>query len=162
MPYSNLTSVLDATALAPIMTAANAIQTSVTPHSINLTADEISKMYKMSINRQSLGVRTIQIATDNPTLVPSYANLAAARVDNDRFVNLLALEMKLKAITQGIEHARMASGSEVLLFVKAIYGALQGASEQNVPGASSLFAELQQYYDLPAAPDAGTVVTPVV
>ena len=106
-------------------------------------------------------MRTIQIATDNPTLVPTYANLAAARVDNDRFNNLLALEMKLKAITQGIEHARMASGSEVMLFVKAIYGALEGASEQNVPGASSLFAELQQYYDLPSAPDAGTVVSPV-
>ena len=162
MPNSNLTSVLDAAALAPIMTAANNIQTSVLPHSINLTPDEISKMYKMSINRQSLGARAIQLANDNPSLLPQYLSLPATKVDNDRFNSLLALEMKLKAIVQGIEHARMASGAEVMLFVKRFYKSLEGASEQNVPGASSLYSELQQYYDLPSQPDGGTTVTPVV
>jgi hypothetical protein len=144
------------------MTAANALQTSLAPHCINLTAEDISKMYKMSINRQSLGARTIQISDANPTLVPAYLNLAAAKVDNDRYINLLALEMKLKAILQGVEHARMASGSEVMLYVKGMYGSLDAAAQQNVPGAGALFAELQPYFDLPNQPDAGNAVGPVV
>jgi hypothetical protein len=162
MPYQNLTSTLDAAATNPIMSSLNTLQTSLAPHSVNLTPEEIAGMFKMSINRQSLGSRAIQIAEANPTFVPPYLNLASAKQDNDRFVNLLAIEMKLKAILQGVEHARMASGSETLLFVRGIYSSLEGATKQNVPGASALFAELQQYFDLPAQPDGGTVVPPVV
>jgi hypothetical protein len=155
MPYQNLTSTLDAAATAPIMTSLNTLQTTLAPHSINLTADEIAGMYKMSINRQSLGSRSIQIAEANPTLIPAFLNLGAARQDNDRYVNLLALEMKLKAILQGIEHARIASGSETLLFARGFYASLQAAAVQNVAGAGALLAELQQYFDLPPQPDGG-------
>ena len=110
----------------------------------------------MSINRQSLGSRSIQIAEANPTLLPAYLNLSAAKQDNERYVNLLAIEMKLKALVQGIEHARMASGSETLLFARGFYASLQTAAQQNAPGASALFAELQPYFDLPSQPDGGT------
>jgi len=162
MPYQNLTSTLDAAATNPIMSSLNTLQTSLAPHSVNLTPEEIAGMFKMSINRQSLGSRAIQIAEANPTFVPPYVNLASAQQDNDRFVNLLAIEMKLKAILEGVEHARMASGSEALLFVRGLYSSLDGATKQSVPGAGALFAELQPYFDLPAQPDGGTAVPPVV
>lgn len=162
MPYQNLTSTLDTIATTPIMTSLNTMQTTLAPHSINLTPEEISSMFKMSINRQSLGSRSIQIAEANPAFVPSYLNLGSAKQDHERFVNLLAIEMKLKAILQGVEHARMASGSETLLFVRGIYRSLEGATNQNVPGATALFAELQPYFDLPSQPDGGTTVPPVV
>ena len=162
MPYQNLTSTLDTIATTPIMTSLNTIQTTLAPHSINLTPEEISSMFKMSINRQSLGSRSIQIAEANPAFVPAYLNLGSAKQDHERFVNLLAIEMKLKAILQGVEHARMASGSETLLFVRGIYSSLEGATNQNVPGATALFAELQPYFDLPSQPDGGTTVPPVV
>ena len=156
MPYQNLTSTLDTAAVAPIMTSLAAMQTTLAPHSINLTPDEISGMFKMSINRQSLGSRSIQIAEANPTLLPAYLNLSAAKQDNERYVNLLAIEMKLKALVQGIEHARMASGSETLLFARGFYASLQAAAQQNAPGAGALFAELQPFFDLPSQPDGGT------
>ena len=162
MPYQNLTSTLDTIATTPIMTSLNTMQTTLAPHSINLTPEEISSMFKMSINRQSLGSRSIQIAEANPAFVPAYLNLGSAKQDHERFVNLLAIEMKLKAILQGVEHARMASGSETLLFVRGIYRSLEGATNQNVPGATALFAELQPYFDLPSQPDGGTTVPPVV
>ena len=162
MPYQNLTSTLDTIATTPIMTSLNTMQTTLAPHSINLTPEEISSMFKMSINRQSLGSRTLQIAEANPVFVPDYLNLGSAKQDHERFVNLLAIEMKLKAILQGVEHARMASGSETLLFVRGIYSSLEGATNQNVPGATALFAELQPYFDLPSQPDGGTTVPPVV
>lgn len=162
MPYQNLTSTLDTIATTPIMTSLNTMQTTLAPHSINLTPEEISSMFKMSINRQSLGSRSIQIAEANPAFVPAYLNLGSAKQDHERFVNLLAIEMKLKAILQGVEHARMASGSETLLFVRGIYSSLEGATNQNVPGATALFAELQPFFDLPSQPDGGTTVPPVV
>lgn len=159
MPYQNLTSTLDTTAVTPIMTSLATLQTTLAPHSINLTPEEIAGMFKMSINRQSLGSRSIQLAEANPNLLPAFLNLTAAKQDNDRYVNLLAIEMKLKALVQGVEHARMASGSETLLFARGFYAALQAATQQNVPGAGAMFAELQQYFDLPSQPDGG-VVTP--
>lgn len=159
MPYQNLTSTLDTTSVTPIMTSLGTLQTTLAPHSINLTPDEIAGMYKMSINRQSLGSRSIQIAEANPTLLPAYLSLNAAKQDNERYVNLLAIEMKLKALLQGIEHARMASGSETLLFARGFYASLQAATQQNVAGAGALFAELQQYFDLPSRPDGGDDAT---
>lgn len=162
MPYQNLSSTLDTAATTPVMTSLNTLQTNLAPHTVNLTPDEISKMYKMSLKRQSLGSRTIQIAEANPTLIPSFLSLAAAKQDNERFSNLLTIEMKLKMILQGVEHGRMASGGEVLLFVKGMYAALDAAAQQNVPGAKSLHDELSVYFDLPEQPDGGNAVEPVV
>ena len=160
MPYQNLTSVLDTTATTPISTAIAAVQTSLAPHTVNLTPEEILGMYKMSTGRQSMGIRALQIARDNPTLVPAYLNVGAAVVDMDRYTNLVSLAMKLRALTEAVEHGYMASGSEVMLFVKGFYSSLQAAAEQNVPGAGALAQELAVYYDLPGKPDGGTPVTP--
>ena len=55
----------------------------------------------------------------------------------------------------GIRHGRMASGSEVMLFIRGFYKALESASEQNVAGAKALYDELAVFYDLPSKPDAG-------
>jgi hypothetical protein len=49
----------------------------------------------------------------------------------------------------------MASGSEVMLFIRGFYKALESASEQNVAGAKALYDELAVFYDLPSKPDAG-------
>jgi hypothetical protein len=155
MPYSNLTSVLDTATYTPIMNKAVVLQADLLPFSINLTPEEISRMYKMKENRQTLGERGLQIATDNPTLVPNYLNLAEAKVDMTRYINSFALEMKLRQIIGGLQHGRMASGSEVLQFIKGFYNALQGAAEQNQPGAQALLDELKVFYDLPAQPDGG-------
>ncbi len=162
MPYSNLTSILDTVALAPLMTKAIGLQTDLAPHSINLTPKEISGMYKMNEKRQSLGTRGLQIATDNPNLVPNFLNLSEAKVDMSRHLNAYALEMKLEQILMGLRHGRMASGSEVLLFIKGLYKALEAAAEQNVPGAQALYEDLQVYYDLPVQPDAGEAIPPPI
>ena len=156
MPYSNLSTTFDVAALTPIMTQANALQTALATHSINLTPTEVQGLYKMNENRQSLGSRAIQIANDNPTLVPAYLNLAEARKDMDRYTNLFAIQAKLEAILAGVKDGRTASGSEVMLFVKGFYNALGGAAEQNVPGAKALYDEMKVYFDLPPQPDGGT------
>jgi hypothetical protein len=155
MPYSNLSSVLDAAALTPLMTQANNLQTATASHSVNLTSVEIAGMYKMNEKRQALGTRGIQIAETNASLVPSFLNVAEAKKDMERFINSFALESKLEQILMGIRHGRMASGSEVMLFIRGFYKALESASEQNVAGAKALYDELAVFYDLPSKPDAG-------
>lgn len=160
MPYSNLTSTLDATALTAINTLLSNLQTAITPHSINLTPDEVQGMYKMNEQRQSLGIRTLQIADGNANLLPPFLNLADAKKDLERFTNLYAIESKLLGLLSGITDARMASGSEVMLFVRAFYKSLEAASEQNVPGSKAYYDELSMYFDLPAQPDATQAPTP--
>lgn len=160
MPYQNLTSTLDAAALTPINTALTTVQTALAPHSINLTPDEIKKMYKMGTNRQALGIRAIQLAGDNATLVPSYFSLAAIRQDMDRYTNLVGLEARLEQLLAGVRDGRMASGSEVMFFVKGFYQSLQTAAGQNVPGAKALVDQLAPFYDLPDQPDGDTPDTP--
>lgn len=161
MPYNNLQSTLDTAALTPISTQLNALQTALNPHSINLTPAEIMGMFKMNEQRQSLGIRCLQIAEGNANLLPPFLNLADAKKDLERFTNLYAIQSKLEGLLAGVTDARMASGSEVMLFVRAFYKSLEAASEQNIPGAKAYYDELKAYFDLPAQPDAEPVTTPV-
>lgn len=154
MPYSNLSSVFDATALTAINTQLTALQTALNPHSVNLTQDEIQGMYKMNEQRQSLGIRCIQISESNANLVPQYLNLAEAKKDLERFTNLYAVQTRLEGLLAGVRDGRIASGSEVMLFVKAMYKSIEAAAEQNVPGAKAFYDELSVYFDLPSQPDA--------
>ena len=122
---------------------------------LNLTPDDIAGIYKMNQTRQSLGSRTIQIAEQNPSFVPGYLSTDAATVDMNRFTDLVGIEAQLQSLLTSVRHARMASGGEVMLFVRGMYAALKAAAEQNAPGAAGLYNELKVYYDLPDRPDGG-------
>lgn len=155
MPYQNLTSNLDNATKATIETGIVATKTALAPFTINLTAAEILAMYKMGPARQVLGERALDILRGNPTMFPPTLNLAAAEQDMLRFKNLVSLEGTLRAVLAGVVHGRIASGGEVMLCVKGIYKGLEAAAEQNIAGASDLYAQLKPFYDLPSQPDGG-------
>ena len=154
MPYANLTLDLTPAITTSVVAKIETIKTDLDGNLINLTNNEIASMYKMDTRRQSLVERGLIIATSNPTLVPAFANLAAAKQDKNRFDNLFTIKMQLVSLLQGIDHAMMASGSESLLFIRALYASLGAAAAQNVPGAKALYDELAEYFDLPSQPDA--------
>ena len=155
MPYENLTQELTEEVQNQVLAAIQSSFDSLSGNLVNLTTDDIAGTYKMNQNRQSLGSRSIQMAQQNTQFVPTYLSTAAASTDMDRFTRLVGIEAQLQALLTSVRHARMASGGEVMLFVRGFYASLKAAAEQNAPGAVGLYNELKVYYDLPERPDGG-------
>lgn len=156
MPYSNLTGSMTAVELAARKTELNTAKTSLTPWSINLTMAERTGLYKMGPNRYQLGQIAINIGTNNANLLTAFVSLNDAKDDFLSYQQLMELKQILTEITEGVDDAMMARGSEVMSkYVKPLYNNIKSAREQNVPGADSAFDAMNPFYDLPDQPDGG-------
>ena len=157
MPYTNLTGIIPAAVLGQIITDLTNARTALLPFLVNLTPDDIKDMYKMGDKRMSLATDAMTLSTGNPTLVPNYVSLPAAQEDFQATQQQAQIEAILAPLLKSVEHTKMARGSEVLTnYVKAFKKNVDGAAEQNVPGAAGVKAMLDVHYDLPDQPDGGT------
>jgi len=156
MSYTNLTSIIPAAILAGIITDLNNARTVLLPYLVNLTPDDISDMYKMGEKRLSLASDAITLSDGNPALVPNYVSLPAAKEDFTGAQQQAEIEAILAPLLKSVQHTKMARGSEVLTnYVKAFKKNVDGAAEQNVPGAAGVKEILDVHYDLPDKPDGG-------
>lgn len=157
MPYTNLTGIIQAAVLGQIITDLTNARTALLPYLVNLTPDDIKDMYKMGDKRLSLANEAITLSEGNPSLVPNYVNLPAAQEDFQGALQQAQIEAILGPMLKSVEHTKMARGSEVLTnYVKAFKKNVDGAAEQNVPGAAGVKEMLDVHYDLPDKPDGGT------
>jgi len=158
MPYTNLTGTIPAAALAIIITDLTNARNALAPFLVNLTPDDIKDMYKMGDKRLSLAAEALTLSTNNPTLVPNFVSLPAAEEDFEASHQQADIEAILAPLLLSVQHTKMARGSEVLTnYVKAFKKNVDGAAEQNVPGAAGVKAMLDVHYDLPNQPDGGTI-----
>ena len=156
MAYENLTSPIPAAIFAAIMTDLNNARNALLPFLVNLTPDDIKYMYKMGNNRMSLASQAITLSDANPALVPGYVSLPDAKDDFMAADQKAQIEAIMAPLLLSVQHTKMARGSEVLTnYVKAFKKNVDGAAEQNVPGAAGVKAMLDVHYDLPDQPDAG-------
>jgi hypothetical protein len=156
MPYTNLTGIIPDPIFSVIMADLNNARTALLPYLVNLTPDDIKDMYKMGDKRLSLANEAITLSENNPTLVPNYVNLPAAQEDFHAAQQQAQIEALLVPLVLSVKHTKMARGSEVLTnYVKAFKKNVDGAAEQNVPGAAGVKAMLDVHYDLPDQPDGG-------
>ena len=119
----------------------------------NLTMDDRKSLYKIKNTRYALLVRTMDYAANYPEFVPSYANYSKA-LRHYRFLMQLAPRIqRAKRIAEIFDDTAMATGSEGLRFVINFYNNVKMAKAQNVPGADSIFQDLNTFFDLPPRPE---------
>lgn len=153
MPYSDLDvefSELDKTNLEAAITT---IKTILTDKVINLTPEERQRLYKMRSSRASLAQRTMMYAASNPNLIPSYANYAGAVKDYDYYLLSLDWAQKLFGIAESLDDTNKAVGSEVMQFCLIFYTNVKEAARHNVPGSTTIYEDLNSYFDLPPRPE---------
>ncbi len=119
----------------------------------NLTMDDRQSLYKMKNTRYAFLVRVMDYAANYPEFIPSYANYAKALKIFKFYLQLAPRLQRAKRIAEIFDDTVMAAGSENLKFALNYYNNSKMAKDQNVPGADSIFQDLNTFFDLPPRPE---------
>ena len=152
MPYHNINAIFspaELTAATDHFAGLNAI---LADKGVNLTPDERGNFYKMHNKRFTLAVRCLDHATNRPDLIPPYADLAAAKKDFDFYRQLITFINLASGILEIMTDTQMAVGSEVMVFCRQFYNSVKMAAEANVLGTTSIYEDLNEFFDLPPRP----------
>ena len=161
MPCQNIAAKLTDAELLTITTALTDIANVLKDKVVNLTPEERSKLYKMRNTRVSFAQRCMLYAQNNPALVPSFANYPEAQKDYNYYNQLLNLTQLTTGLAETLDDTLMATGSEVLQFCLIFYNNVKLAAQQNIPGSTSIYEDLNSFFDLPPRPEEDTE-TPTV
>ncbi|QQS27675.1 MAG: hypothetical protein IPM47_12370 [Sphingobacteriales bacterium] len=153
MPYSNIDVEFTELEKTNLEAAITTIKTILTDKVVNLTPEERQQLYKMRSQRASFAQRSMMYALSNPHLIPAYANYAGAVKDYDYYLLSLDWAQKLLGIAESLDDTNKAVGSEVLQFCLIFYNNVKEAARHNVPGSTTIYEDLNTYFDLPPRPE---------
>lgn len=156
MPYQNLSVQLTPQELADIIAALDVIDAFLQGKVINLSMEERQSLYKMRNTRYNFAVRTMNLAASYPEFIPSFANYPDAQRDFAYYQQLSVVTQRTNRLAEKIDDTLMAAGSELLKFCLVYYNNVKMALSANVPGADSVFNELNPFFDLPPRPQDDT------
>lgn len=112
----------------------------------SLTPDERQTMVKMGDKSVAFVQKSLEFATSNPPLVPSFLDVNEAKRDLQLSLDLQSIFFQLVALTTAMEDAMMISGSEAYNGALIFYKSMQAAVRSNVPGSQSIVDELKQRF----------------
>ncbi|RBQ03626.1 hypothetical protein [Pedobacter miscanthi] len=142
---------------AAISAAIEALKAALAPVLvISLSAEERISTLKMGDRTLAFVEKTLEYATQNPTLVPGYIDLSEAKKDNELASHIYTIYQQLSTILRGIEDTGMVAGSEAYEAALIIYHSIKGASRSNVPGTQAMHDDLKQRF-----PRSGKRVDPI-
>jgi hypothetical protein len=100
-------------------------------------------MLKMGDKSLAFVEKAHDYAADNPTLSPSYLDMAAFDVDFADAHGLWSLLTLVKQLHEVLEDTVMAAGSEAFHAALAFYHNVQAVAKDDVPGAKAIFEDLK-------------------
>ncbi|PSJ71557.1 hypothetical protein C7N43_38715 [Sphingobacteriales bacterium UPWRP_1] len=156
MPYSNVSVTLTPAEITALNDAITAIKTVLNGKTVNLTPEERARLYKMRNNRLSLAEISLEQARNNANLVPPFINLAEAERDMAYYKQLRNYAGMIQSILESIDDTQKAVGSEVLKFCLPFYQSVKQAAQLDVPGTTSVYEALNEFFDLPPRPEEDT------
>jgi len=156
MPYQNISAKLTDAELLTITTALADVANVLKDKVVNLTTEERSRLYKMRNNRYSLAERSLTHAKNNPHLTPPYLSLTGAELDFTFYKQLASFIGIINSLAETVADTQMALGSEILQFCLPFYNSVKMAAQQNVPGSTSVYEDLNTFFDLPPRPEEDT------
>ncbi len=152
MPYDDINAIFSPAEIIAATAHFEGLNTILADKGVNLTPDERGNFYKMHNRRLALAVRTLDHATNRPDLIPPYADLAAAKKDFEFYKQLITFINLASGLLEIMTDTQMAVGSEVMQFCRLFYNSVKMAAEQNVPGTTSIYEDLNEFFDLPPRP----------
>jgi len=148
MPYSNLSAVLSAADKAEIIRNLQNIR-SILSFAVNLTAEERRSLSKMGDKRFTFVIKVMEYTVSEPQFNPPYLSLREANKDLALFNDLRNPLSESTQVTEIISDTQMAAGVEIYDYCRAYYDVVKEASIRNVPGAESIFNDLNEFFDRP-------------
>jgi hypothetical protein len=136
------TAISDAT-IAQVHSQVSAVIQQIQPYSIALTPHERQTMLKMGDKSLAFVEKAHDYAVDNPTLTPSYRDMAAFDVDFADAHGLWSLLTLIKQLEEAVEDTIMTAGSEAYHAALAFYHNVQAAAKDDIPGAKAIFENLK-------------------
>ncbi|RBQ02868.1 hypothetical protein [Pedobacter miscanthi] len=113
---------------------------------INLTAEERRNTLIMGDKTLAFVNKTIEYATQNPSLVPNYVDLDEAKRDYKLAFDIYAIFQQLSTLLRAMEDTGMVAGSEAYEAALVIYHSIKGASRSNIPGIQAIYDDLKQRF----------------
>ncbi|MDR2742691.1 MAG: hypothetical protein LBB98_11150 [Treponema sp.] len=120
-----------------------AVVDALAPHTIALTPHERQTILKMGDKSLAFVEKAHDYAVDNPTLTPSYLDMASFDVDFADAHGLWSLLTLIRQLEEAVEDTVMAAGSEAFHAALAFYHNVQIAAKDDIPGAKSICEDLK-------------------
>lgn len=148
MSQENLISTeIPAQTMADILNQLTAVNNSLAGILIfNLTGQDRKELYKLGDKSQAFVEKSLEYASTNPTLVPTYLDLPEGRKDLKLFQDLSTILKQVSTLQRAVEDTMMVAGSEAYDAALVFYASVKGASRVNVPGSEAIFEDLQKRY----------------
>jgi hypothetical protein len=148
MSQENLISTeIPAQTIAVILNQLTAVNNSLASILIfNLTGQDRLEMYKLGDKSQAFVEKSLEYASTNPTLVPTYLDLPEGKKDLKLFQDLSTILKQVSTLQRAVEDTMMVAGSEAYDAALVFYASVKGASRVNVPGSEAIFEDLQKRY----------------
>lgn len=121
----------------------DAIKTALAPYLISLTPEERKTMLRMGDKTVAFVQKTAELATNNPSFVPSFVSLAELKQDMAGIAALAPLRQQFEQLALDTDSTVMVAGSEALGTSLIIYGNTKFLAKNKQPGAQAGFDELR-------------------
>jgi len=148
MSQENLISAeIPAAVMADITEKLNAVNTALANILLfNLTGQDRLELRKLGDKTMPFVEKAVEYASTNPTLVPSYLDLAEAKKDLKLTQDLSSILKQVSTLNRAVEDTLMVAGSEAYDAALVFYNSVKGASRVNVPGSEAVYNDLQKRF----------------
>lgn len=114
---------------------------------INLTAAQKKSMPMLSDGRRPFAEKSLNYATNDPRIVPPYADLDELKRDLVLYDMIGPVEMEAASLSEMISNIRMAAGSDAYVASLSIYNSAKGAAKLGLPGTKAIVDELSKLFE---------------
>lgn len=141
MAYQNISAELKDNEKQVILDLVREIESKL-PFLINLTPEERHNLPKMGDKTSAFVEKALELALQNPNLVPPYVNVEELRKDFELSNNLRDILNAIAILYEKLSDTYMAVGSEAYVAALAFYNSAKAAAKINVPGTDYIVDEL--------------------
>ncbi|MDD5766291.1 MAG: hypothetical protein PHW79_08630 [Candidatus Marinimicrobia bacterium] len=124
-----------------------AFEEKILPHLVDLLVEERKGLPKMADKTFPFVEKALEYAETNPTLVPSYIDVAEMRIDLQAVTTLTELFRRVEKIYDILDDSILLCGSEAFKAALKFYKAIQTAAKAGVPGAEVIYLDLKQRFE---------------
>ncbi|MCS7053710.1 MAG: hypothetical protein NZM09_08245 [Ignavibacterium sp.] len=146
MPYQNISAEISDRDKREILDLVQQIESRLN-FLINLTPEERQSIPKMGDKTIAFVQKALELAQQNPNLVPPYVNLDELRRDFELSIRLKDILNAVSRVYEKLSDTYIAAGSEAFTAALSFYKSAKAASKMNVAGTDIIVEELSKRFE---------------
>ncbi len=116
------------------------------PFLVGLTPSERVSLPKINVSNKAFTEDALNVAANNPSLLPSFVKVDEMRNDLTLFGKLDELIVVLQQILEKLTDTQMLAGSEAYASALAVYKIAGAASDAGIEGAKAVYDQLKERF----------------